>query len=115
MLQIFIAFIVMAIICLVIARIKRDGRVYTQLMLGVCLGFIVGATVKSHMTTVSENQKQELVTAHPTVQSPVSSVVGNDTVTFCEPSKDLNESDTVTKPDSNLPTSPQTNEIQDDS
>lgn len=115
MLQIIIAFIVMAIVCLLIARIKKDSRVYTKLMLSVCLGFIVGATVKNRMITVSNNQEQELVIAHPTVQSPVSSVVGNDTVTLCEPSKDLNESDTITKPESDLPTSPSTSEIQDDS
>lgn len=115
MLQIFIAFIVMAIVCLLIARTKKDSRVYTQLMLGVCLGFIVGASVKHSMITESNNQKQELITAHPTVQSHVSSVVGNDTMTIYEPSKDLNESDTVIKPVTSLPTSPQTNEIQDDS
>lgn len=113
MLQIFIAFIVMAIVCLLIARIKKDSRVYTQLMLGVCLGFIVGASVKHSMATESNNQQQEII-AHPTVQSPVSSVVGNDTVTPSEPSKDLNESDTV-MPAISLPTSPQNNEIQDDS
>ena len=113
MLQIFIAFIVMAIVCLLIARIKKDSRVYTQLMLGVCLGFIVGASVKHSIATESNNQQQE-ITAHPMVQSPISSVVGNDTVTLSEPSKDLNESDTVI-PTVSLPTSPQTNEIQDDS
>ena len=80
MLNIFIAFIVMAIICLIIARAHKDGRIYTQLMLGVCLGFIVGATVKYKTTSVSENNVQE-ITTHPTVQSPVSSVVWNDTVT----------------------------------
>lgn len=113
MLQILIAFIVMAIICLIIARAHKDGRIYTQLMLSVCLGFIVGATVKYKMSTVSDIKTQE-ITAHPTVQSPVSSVVWNDTVTFTEPSQELNESDTVV-PVSKCPTSPQTNEIQDDS
>lgn len=113
MLNIFIAFIIMAIICLIIARAHKDGRIYTQLMLGVCLGFIVGATVKYKTTSVSENNVQE-ITTHPTVQSPVSSVVWNDTVTFCEPSKDLNECDTIF-PAKKCPTSPQNNEIQDDS
>lgn len=112
MLHIFIAFIVMAIICLIIARAHKDGRIYTQLMLGVCLGFIVGAAVK-YKTTITTDTKQE-ITAHPTVQSPVSSVVWNDTVTLCEPSKDINESDTVF-PVKKCPTSPQINEIQDDS
>lgn len=112
MLQIFIAFIVMAIICLIIARAHKDGRIYTQLMLGVCLGFIVGAAVKYKTTITAENAQE--ISAHPTVQSPVSSVVWNDTVTICEPSKDLNESDTVF-PAHKYPTRPQTNEIQDDS
>lgn len=113
MVQFLIAFIVMAIVCLIIARINKSGRMYTQLMLGVCLGFIVGAAVKHKVSAV--NLDNETVIAHPTAPSQVSSAVWNDTPCTPEPSQEKHECDTITKPESKVSTCPQQTMYFDDS
>lgn len=117
----FIAIIVIMLLCLVYARLRRDHRVYTKLMFGVILGFIVGIVVKQNCLTT--NTVNETVSS-PTLQSHPSAVVGTEDSTNSDMLKvdeivmgqDTLESDTFSKTVYNYSNEPLiTPEIQDDS
>lgn len=114
----FIALLVVTIVCLVYARLRRDHRVYTKLMFGVLLGFIVGIMVKHSDAKPQKNIDGIEIVSNPTQYNHSAVVWTDDYANIDTASKDTLESDTITihqNSKTKIPTNLINTEIQDDS
>lgn len=114
----FIALIVMLLVCFLYARIRKDHTVFTKLILGVFLGFVVGTVVKHASATTENSIKIENVST-PTLQSSSAVVWTDDTINAVLGQEKV-ESDTfsikIECPNETIKTESLTKkEIQDDS
>lgn len=114
----FIALIVMLLVCLLYARIRKDHTVFTKLILGVFLGFVVGTVVR-HVNTTTENSIKIENVSTPTLQGS-SAVVWTDDTANAVLGQEKVESDTfsikIEYPNETIKTESLTKkEIQDDS
>lgn len=109
----FIALIVMLLICFLYARIRKNHMVFTKLIFGVFLGFIVGTVVKRVNATTDNSVKIENVST-PTLQSSPA-VVWTDDANDTVMGKDKVECDTFSIKTEHPTKSLTKKEIQDDS
>lgn len=107
---------IVILILYVYARLLKDHRVFTNLIVCAALAFVIGSCIKSNFCDTNKNTKSEVVitASNPTVHSIDSAVVWTDSKEQCVQSQEVMR-DTVIPQTESLSNQLQNVEIEDDS